>query len=130
MYELKPETKQHIKETIERELGVPYEVFIELDFDDQQKLIKKHKKKKKRNNQDEVIMMIGEGEHSIFTKVKKGELVMIGSGEHSIFVKAGVTPEEEKQELDDKLDDVLYSKPVAFVKKIQRRIKNNNPLSK
>ena len=64
--------------------------------------------------------MIGSGENAIFTKVKKGERIMIGSGEDSCFVRAGITPEEARRELDDKID---YSKPVAFVKKLQRRLK-------
>ena len=38
------------------------------------------------------------------------------------FVEAGLTPEESKR----RLDDMLYSKPVALVKKISRRLKKNN----
>ena len=33
--------------------------------------------------------------------------------------------DEEKQRIEDDLDDIIYSKPVAFVKKIQRRIKKH-----
>ena len=66
--------------------------------------------------------MLGSGEHSTFIKVKNGEKIMIGSGEHSCFVEAGLTLEEERIRLDDKLDDVIYSKPIALVKKIVRRI--------
>lgn len=67
--------------------------------------------------------MIGLGEHVIFTKVKKGERIMVGSGEHSCFVRAGITPVEARRELDDRLGDDIYCKPVAFVKKLQRRLK-------
>ena len=67
--------------------------------------------------------MIGSAENAIFTKVKKGERIMIGSGENSCFVRAGITSEEARRELDDKIDDAIYSKPVAFVKKLQRRLK-------
>ena len=42
------------------------------------------------------------------------------------FVEAGLTPEESKRRLDDKLDDMIYSKPVVLVKKISRRLKKNN----
>ena len=65
-------------------------------------------------------MLIGSGEHSTFIKVKKGEKVMLSDG---TFVEAGLTPEESKRRLDDKIDDMLYSKPVALVKKISRRLK-------
>ena len=70
--------------------------------------------------------MIGSGDNAIFAKVKKGKKVMVGSGEHSCFVRAGVSPEEEKQEIDNKIDDMFYSRPAAFVKKLQRKIRNTN----
>ena len=66
--------------------------------------------------------MIGNGEHSTVIKVKNGERVMIGSGEHSCFVETGLTPEESRIRLDDEYDDIIYSRPVAIVKKIIRRI--------
>lgn len=65
-------------------------------------------------------MMIGSGEHSFFIKVKKGERVMLSD---RTFVEAGLTTEESKRRFDDKIDDMLYSKPVALVKKISRRLK-------
>jgi hypothetical protein len=67
-------------------------------------------------------MILGSGEHSFLVKVKKGEKVMLSDG---TFVEAGLTKEESKRRLDDKIDDMLYSKPVALVKKIGRKIKNN-----
>ena len=121
---LKQETLDNISKTLERKLGIPYEEFDKLDFDEQQRLISEYKKSQKRKKSDEVTVMIGSEEHAIFTKVKKGERIMVGSGEHSCFVRAGISPEEARQELDDKLDDSIYSKPVAFVKKLQRKIKN------
>ena len=39
------------------------------------------------------------------------------------IIEAGLTREEEKQRIENDLDDIIYSKPVAFVKKIQRRVK-------
>lgn len=123
---LKPETKNNISKTIEITLGISYEEFEKLNSDEQQKLIASRRKKQKRKTSDEVTVMIGSGESSMFTKVKKGERVMIGSGKHSCFVRAGISLEEGKQELDGKIDNVLYSKPVEFVKKLQRRIKNLN----
>lgn len=42
---------------------------------------------------------------------------MIGSGEHSCFVETGLTPDESRKRLDDKIDDLFYSKPVVLVKK-------------
>ena len=68
--------------------------------------------------------MIGSGENALFTKVKKDKKIMIGSGESSCFVRAGISPKEANQESNDRIDDIFYSKPVAFVKKLQRRFKN------
>lgn len=123
--DLKQEKNDNISKTFEITLGISYEEFEKLDPDEQQKLIAMHRNKIKRNS-DEVIVMIGSGENSLFTKVKKGETVMMGSGENSCFVKAGISPEEERQELNKKIDDMLYNRTDGFVKKLQRRIKNKN----
>lgn len=123
MYELKDETKRNIDYIFEKTLGIKYEEYEKLDCDEQRKLIVEYHKKNKSKNSNEVIAMIGSGENTIFTKVKKGEKIMIGSGEDSCFVRAGITPEKARRELDDKIDDTIYSKPVAFVKKLQRRLK-------
>lgn len=40
-----------------------------------------------------------------------------------MFVGAGLTQKESERRLDDRIDDMLYSKPVALVKKIRRRLK-------
>ena len=122
MHELSNKTKKNIEYIIERKLGITYEEYEKLDFDEQQKLISKYHKERKTKT-DNVTVMIGSGEYSIFTKVKKGEKIMIGTGEHSCFVRAGITPEEAREELNQKLDNIIYSKPVAFVKKLQRKFK-------
>lgn len=97
---------QLAKETIEMELGISYKEFDKLDFDEQEKLIWSHKQKRQIND-DKVIMMVGNGEHALFLKVKKGSHVMIGSGEHSTFVEVGLTPEEERKKIDDKIMKIL-----------------------
>ena len=119
---LKEETKNNISKAFKKAFGITYEAFEQLDIEEQQKLIAMHRKNQKRKKSKEVIAMIGSGEDSIFIRVKKGERIMVGSGEESCFVRAGITPEEASLELDDKIDDALYSKPVAFVKKMKRRI--------
>lgn len=120
-YELNPTTKENINNKLLNTLGISYDKFDKLDFDDQQRIIREyHKRNPKANNN---FVMIGNGEYSTFIKLKNGEKVMIGSEEHSCFVESGLTLEKSKRRLDDKLDDVMYSKPVSLVKKIVRGIK-------
>ena len=119
----KRRNKKNLEYLFEKNLGIKYEEYEQLDFDEQQKLINEHHKRTKGKKNVQVTVMNGLGEHAIFTKVQKGDRIMVGSGEHSCFVRTGITPEESRRELDDKLDDLIYSKPVAFVKKLQRRLK-------
>ena len=105
-----------------RELGIPYDIFEQLDFDEQQKLIEyNRRKKRKKSKSNMVAVMIGSGEDAIFVKKKRGERYMLSDG---TFVRAGDTPKESRARLENRLDDAIYSKPVAFVKKLSRRIKN------
>lgn len=120
--ELNSTTKENINNTLLNTFGISYDEFDKLDFDEQQRIIREYHKKISKFKGKKSLVIIGNGEHSTFIKVKNGEKVMIGSGEHSCFVEAGLTPEESRIRLNDKLDDVIYSKPVALVKKIVRRI--------
>ena len=119
--EQKEENKivERTNRTLIRELGIPYDIFEQLDFDEQQKLIEHNRRKKSKSNM--VAVRIGSGEDAIFVKKKRGERYMLADG---TFVRAGDTPEESRARLEDRLDDAIYSKPVAFVKKLSRRIKN------
>ena len=120
--DLRKETLDRISKTIEEALGLTYEEFSSLDFDQQQKILAQYRKKHKDKNPEELVnVMIGYGEHSSFIKVKKGETVMIRYGN---MIEAGLTLEESKRRLEDKIDDIVYSKPVAFVKKLKRKIQN------
>lgn len=123
---LKPETRNNISKTIEITLGISYEEFEQLDSDEQQKLIVMHKRILKRENSDEVTVLVGPSESSLITKVKKGERIMVGSGENSCFVRAVISPQEELEELNDKIDSILYGKgkQAGLVKTLQRHTKN------
>lgn len=116
-------TKERINHTLLSSLGMNYEEFDRLDFDEQQRIIREYHKKNDRYKRKNNIVMIGNGEHSIFIKTDSKQKIMIGSGEHSCFVKPGLTVEELRMKLDDEFDDAVYSRPVAIVKKIGRRIK-------
>lgn len=114
------EFRDHLNESIKRELGITYDEFGLLDFDEQQRLIEKNRQKKKKKG-NYVTVMIGSGGDAIFVRKKCGERYMLSDG---TFVIAGDTPKESRQRLEDRLDDAIYSKPVAFVKKLSRRVKD------
>lgn len=121
MMGLKQEVLCNVSKTLEDTIGITYDEFAKLDFDEQQRLFSEYRRKNKIKKDKYVDLMVGYGEFSTFTRVKKGELVMTRYGN---FAEAGLTIEEERNRLEDDLDDVIYSKPVAFVKKIQRRVGN------
>ena len=73
------------------------------------------------NKQSSAKVMIGSGEDAIFVRKQKGEKYMLSDG---TVARAGDTLGESIARLDDRMDDVIYSKPVAFVKRLTRRIKN------
>lgn len=99
-YRISPQTNAFVNDTFLRTLRISYDEYDELDCDEQQKLMREyHKKSPKSRDRD--------------------NLVMIGSGEHSCFAETGLTPEEDRIRLDDNLK---YSKPIATVRKIVRRI--------
>ncbi len=73
-----------------------------------------------KQKKEKLDVMVGYGELATFERVNKGDLVMTRYGN---IVEAGLTREEERQRIEDELDDILYSKPTALVKKIQRKMK-------
>lgn len=117
---LDPEVMETIKRNFENRIGMPYDEFSELTIEEQQRIISEYRKSlQQKKTGDKVHVLVGYGEHSLFTEAKKGDMVMIRYGN---IIEAGLTLEEEQQRLEDSLDDIVYSKPVAFVRKIGRRI--------
>ena len=73
-----------------------------------------------KQKKEKLDVMVGYGELATFERANKGDLVMTRYGN---IVEPGLTREEERQRIEDELDDILYSKPTALVKKIQRKMK-------
>ena len=103
----------------ERKFGMTYEEFSHLSFDEQQQIVELNKKNNNKEDKDTSVI-IGYGENSIVTDVKKSDKVMVRYGN---VIEAGLTREESKKRLEKDIDDVLYSKPVALVKKLTRNLK-------
>ena len=125
MPKLNDETLKNINNTILHTLGISYEDFINLDYDEQQKLIQEYHEKNPLKKQDDEIIMIGNGSSALFTKVKKGTKVLVGTGANSIFIEAGLSPAEERKRLNAKIDQLLkYKQPKLVRKKAKNTIKS------
>lgn len=94
---------QRTTETINKEFmrmfGISYDVFKELDFDEQQQLISEYHKKYP-NQSKETLIMIGGGDESIFMRVPKGQKVLTPNGS---FI-AGETLEENKKRWEQMME--------------------------
>lgn len=112
--------KNRADEKFEKKFGMTYEEFKKLSFNEQQKIIEAKREKAKKDNNTKVI--IGYGENSFVTDVEKGSKVVVRYGN---VVEAGLTRKEARKRLENDLDDALYSKPVALVKKLTRNIKGD-----
>lgn len=121
---LDEEVRKSIDSSLYRELGMTYEQFERLSFDEQQRILAQRRQKRKQRA-DNVTVMIGSGDSSSFIKAKRGQKVMIGTGDHACFIRAGISPEERLQEFEDRISDTIHSKPVSLIKKMTRRIRNN-----
>ena len=115
MYELSDELKEKIDRKIRAAFGISYEEYIMLDFDEQQRLMKEyHKKSPSKNKKDMVTVMFGSGEHTVFTKVKRGEKVMIDDG---TIIEAGITPEESQRRLEKRFNEIC-EEPTTIKQKV------------
>lgn len=89
-----------IDKTSLRELGIPYIIFEQLDFNEQQKIIHLNRKSKNNNKVDNYVTYDG------------------------TYFNANETPKKWHNKIEDKIDDAVYKKPVALVRKLVRRIKS------
>lgn len=75
------------------------------------------------NKETYSIIANGYGSNSCFTKLKKGETVIVM---YNYPIDNKINMEREKLKLEDELDDIMYVKPVALVKKLTKRLKYVN----
>lgn len=67
-----------------------------------------------------VRVMIGSGEHSMFITVPKGKKVMLEDG---TFIRAGITPEEARNEFLEKENKIIEDTERNQLKeKVKRRV--------
>ena len=103
MFELDDSIKKIIDEKIQKNLGLSYEEYSNLDIDEQQQLMKIYHEKKNHKKSKNTLVMIGIGENTTFIKVKRGDKVMLFDG---TMIKAGETIEEYQKKLEERYDEI------------------------
>lgn len=98
-------TNNIVKEDIEKKIGMNYDEFMALDFEEQQKIIHKQHKRPKIGRR--ILQMIGSGENALFVTVRKGEKIFVTSGDETIIVEAGLTPQEAQKRMEKRYKKVL-----------------------
>lgn len=71
--------KDRVNETLINKIGMSYDEYEQLDFDEQRKIIAEYHKKHPRKRKA-VTVMVGGGDSSLFIKVNKGEKVLTTNG--------------------------------------------------
>lgn len=93
-------TKENINKDFIRMLGISYDEFDKLDFDEQQRLISEYHKKHPNKDKD-TLVMIGGGDESIFIRMPKGKKILTPDG----YFIAGETLEDNKKRWEQELED-------------------------
>lgn len=115
-------TKENINRDFIRTLGISYNEFEKLDFDEQQKLISEYHKKHP-NKDKETLVMIGGGDESIFIRVPKGKKIWTPDG----YFIAGETLEENKKRWEQMMDE-SNEKWKKFNKKMDKELSKTQKL--
>ena len=115
---LDPRVSDVISRNCIEAFGMTFDEFSKLSVCEQHRLLEENRKKQKKKKDKYVNVMIGYGEHSSFVKAKRGDKVMIRYGN---IIEAGLTPDEERQRIDDAVDEIIYGKHVVLVKKLKRK---------
>lgn len=115
---MKKTIKECADETLLRTLGISYDEYEKLDFDEQQRLMSEYHKKHP-NKSKEVTVMIGGGDESIFIKVPRGEKVLTPNG----YFIAGETLEENRKKFEEH-EQMVIEKEKKFYKRLD---KENQP---
>lgn len=115
-------TKENINSFFIRKLGISYDEFEKLDFDEQQKLISEYHKKHP-NKDKKTLVMIGGGDESIFMRVPKGKKIWTPDG----YFIAGETLEENKKRWEQIMDE-SDKRMSIFNIKLDKEIKKSQKL--
>jgi hypothetical protein len=115
-------TKENINIDFINKLGISYDEFDKLDFDEQQRLISEYHKKHPNKSKD-VLVMIGGGDESIFMRVPKGKKIWTPDG----YFIAGETLEKNKKSWEQIMKD-SDKRMTKFHKRLDKEIKKSQKL--
>ncbi len=90
--------KDNVNETLLNTIGMSYDEYEQLDFDEQQKVMTEYHKRHP-NKSKTTTVMIGGGDDSLFIKTNKGKKILTADG-HYI---AGETLEENKERWENSI---------------------------
>lgn len=97
--------KDNVNEILLNTIGMSYDEYEQLDFDEQQKIMaeyhKRHPSKSKTTN-----VMIGGGDDSLFIKTSKGKKILTTNG----YYIAGETLEENKERWENPIKKIYRKK--------------------
>ncbi len=97
--------RDSVNETLLNTIGMSYDEYEQLDFDEQQKIMAEYHKKHP-NKSKTTSVMIGGGDSSLFIRVNKGKKILTTDG----YYIAGETLEENKKRWENSIRKIYRKK--------------------
>ena len=94
--------KDNVNEILLNTIGMSYDEYEQLDFDEQQKIMAEYHKRHP-NKSKTTTVMIGGGDDSLFFKTSKGNKILTTNG----YYIAGETLEENKERWETQLEKFI-----------------------
>ena len=97
--------RDNVNEILLNTIGMSYDEYEQLDFDEQQKILTEYHKKHP-NKSKTTTVMIGGGDSSLFIRVNKGNKILTTNG----YYIAGETLEENKERWENSIKKIYRKK--------------------
>ena len=97
--------KDNVNEILLNTIGMSYDEYEQLDFDEQQKVMTEYHKRR-QNKSKITTVMIGSGASSLFIRVKKEKKILTTNG----YYIAGETLEDNKERWENSIKKIYRKK--------------------
>lgn len=97
--------KDNVNEILLNTIGMSYEEYEQLDFDEQQKVMTEYHKRR-QNKSKTTTFMIGGGDASLFIKTSKGKKILTTND----YYIAGETLEDNKERWENSIKKIYRKK--------------------